>query len=223
MDHTYIRLTGGLFCFASTGSRPSPAQEITPINLRLHRPAAAPSPHTTQLAQRLHSPSPAILNFTLQNLGLISGSSPGNTFTSPQTPERANTLPSPLALHQRGLVFIKPVSPVPVQQSVSTQPLALISVQQVKKLLFSQQLFFKKTLGQSRSVELYLPHAESVHNDHNTRTSSYAGCFLSVSWSFESGFETLELLYDRKEFQLNLFSEVTGTLFLERRVTVRSI
>ncbi|KAM9861216.1 transcription factor E2F8 [Aulostomus maculatus] len=114
----------------TAGSRTPPVQEVTPISLRLHRPTTASSPHTSQQAHRLHSPSPAILNFTLQNLGLISGSSPGTAFTSPQTPERANSLTSPLALQQRGMVFIKPLSPVPVQPSVSSQPLALISVQQ---------------------------------------------------------------------------------------------
>ncbi|KAI3377349.1 hypothetical protein L3Q82_008555 [Scortum barcoo] len=97
-------------------------------------PPPSPRRMRPQQAQRLHSPSPAILNFTLQNLGLISGSSPGNAFAAPQTPDSANTLPSPLpgplALQQRGMVFIKPVSPVPVQQSVSAQPMTLISVQQ---------------------------------------------------------------------------------------------
>lgn len=110
------------------GSRACPAQEITPTNIRLLKPAsAAASPHNAQKAQRLHSPSPAILNFTLQNLGLISGSSPGNGFAASQTPERLNALASPLSLQQRGMVFVKPVSPLPLQQSV-----ALISVQQVK-------------------------------------------------------------------------------------------
>uniref|UniRef100_A0A3P8RJE6 Transcription factor E2F8 n=1 Tax=Amphiprion percula TaxID=161767 RepID=A0A3P8RJE6_AMPPE len=109
-----------------TASRPVPAQEITPTNFRFHRPAA--SPHTTQQPPHLHSPSPAILNFTLQNLGLIS--SPGSAFVTPQTPERSNTLPSPLTLQQRGMVFIKPVSPVPVQQTASPHSVALISLQQ---------------------------------------------------------------------------------------------
>lgn len=128
---------GKTFILSSTGSRPSPAQEITPTSIRLHKPtaaAAAASPHATQQAHRLHSPSPAILNFTLQNLGLISGSSPGNGFAAPQTPDSANTLQSPLALHQRGMVFLKPVSPMPIQQSVSGQPVTLISVQQVKNM-----------------------------------------------------------------------------------------
>ncbi|XP_075933984.1 transcription factor E2F8 [Anarhichas minor] len=122
--------TYNIYQTPTAGSRPALAQEITPISLRFHRPAAAASPHAIQQAHRLHSPSPAILNFTLQNLGLISGSSPGNAFTALQTPECANTLASPLALQQRGMVFIKPVSPVPVQQSVSGQPMALFSVQQ---------------------------------------------------------------------------------------------
>uniref|UniRef100_A0A3B4UVX3 Transcription factor E2F8 n=2 Tax=Seriola dumerili TaxID=41447 RepID=A0A3B4UVX3_SERDU len=130
--------TYSIYQTPTAGSRPAPALEITPTSLRRHRPAAAAaaadSPCIAQQAHHLHSPSPAILNFTLQNLGLISGSSPGNAFAAPQTPERANTLPSPLpgplALQQRGMVFIKPISPVPVQQSVSAQPLALISVQQ---------------------------------------------------------------------------------------------
>ncbi|KAM6949779.1 transcription factor E2F8 isoform 1-T2 [Lycodopsis pacificus] len=124
--------TYNIYQTPTAGSRPALAQEITPISLRFHRPsaAAAGSPHAIQQAHRLHSPSPAILNFTLQNLGLISGSSPGNAFTALQAPECANTLASPLALQQRGMVFIKPVSPVPVQQSVSGQPMALFSVQQ---------------------------------------------------------------------------------------------
>uniref|UniRef100_A0A3P9CB17 Transcription factor E2F8 n=1 Tax=Maylandia zebra TaxID=106582 RepID=A0A3P9CB17_9CICH len=114
----------------STGSRPAPAQEITPTNLRLQRPANAASPQATQQAHRLNSPSPAILNFTLQNLGLISSSSPGSAFATPQTPERANTLtsplPSPLTLQQRAMVFIKPLSPVHIQQTVSPHQVALI-------------------------------------------------------------------------------------------------
>ncbi|KAF0042789.1 hypothetical protein F2P81_004126 [Scophthalmus maximus] len=67
-----------------------------------------------------------------ENLGLISASSPvGAAFATPQTPERANTLSSPLALQQRGMMFIKPVSPVPVHQTVSAHPVTLISLQQM--------------------------------------------------------------------------------------------
>ncbi|XP_069561529.1 transcription factor E2F8 [Brachyistius frenatus] len=117
----------------TAGSRLAPAQEITPTALRVHRPVASSSssPHAAaQQAHRLHSPSPAILNFTLQNLGLISSSGPGNPFVTPQTPERTHTLPSPLALQQRGMVFIKPLSPVAVHQTMSPHPVALISLQQ---------------------------------------------------------------------------------------------
>ncbi|KAM9825795.1 transcription factor E2F8 [Syngnathus typhle] len=110
----------------TAGSRPPPVQEVTPTNFRLHGPSTTTSPHPNQQVQHLHSPSPAILNFTLQNLGLISGSSPGNTFASPQTPERSNAVLSPLTLQQqRGMVFIKPVT---VQQS--SHSVALISIQQ---------------------------------------------------------------------------------------------
>lgn len=100
---------------------------MTPTNIRLLKPAAA-SPNTTQQAHRLHSPSPAIFNFTLQNLGLISGSGPGSCFSAPQTPECANALPGPLALQQRSMVFFKPVSPV-----------ALISMQQVRSATINVQ------------------------------------------------------------------------------------
>lgn len=115
----------------TAGSRPATALEVTPTNLRMNKPPAAASvssPHATQQPHRLNSPSRAILNFTLQNLGLIS--SPGNTFAPAHTPERCGAQPSPLALQQRGMVFIKPVSPVPVQQGLPGQPLTLISVQQ---------------------------------------------------------------------------------------------
>ncbi|XP_041850349.1 transcription factor E2F8 isoform X2 [Melanotaenia boesemani] len=141
--------TYNIYQTPTAGSRPAPAQEVTPTNVRLSRsaPAAAASPLTTQQSHRLHSPSPAILNFTLQNLGLISSSSPGNAFATPQTPERANTLPSPLMLPQRGMVFIKPMSPVAIQQTVSGQPMTLISVQQPlmntpKGTRLPQQSFF---------------------------------------------------------------------------------
>lgn len=126
--------TYNIYQTPTAGSRPSPAQEITPTSIRLHKPTSTASPQATLQGHRLHSPSPAILNFTLQNLGLISSSSAGASFVAPQTPESASSLPSPLpgtlTLPQRGMVFIKPVSPVPIQQSVSGQPVALISVQQ---------------------------------------------------------------------------------------------
>lgn len=109
------------------GSRPSLAQEVTPTNShqRLLRPAASP----LAAAHRLHSPSPAILNFTLQNLGLIAPSGPppaqpqpAGAFVAPQTPGGV----SPLT--QRNMVFIKPVSPL------GTPPLTLINLQQVREM-----------------------------------------------------------------------------------------
>ncbi|XP_029904500.1 transcription factor E2F8 [Myripristis murdjan] len=166
--------TYNIYHTPTAGSRPPPAQEITPTSLPLHRPAAA-SPHSTQ-GHRIHSPSPAILNFTLQNLGLISAPSPSNTYVPPQTPERGNTLLSPLPPHlqQRSMVFVKPMSPVPVQPSVPGQPLTLISVHQPvmttpKGTSLSQQSFFHTPVslsplaavvtsgGHSTSKTVYIP------------------------------------------------------------------
>ncbi|XP_016530159.1 transcription factor E2F8 [Poecilia formosa] len=111
----------------TAGSRSAAALEVTPTNLRLGKPlaAAVSSPHQPS---RVSSPSPAILNFTLQNLGLIS--SPTGAFGSSQPPEGAGATPGPLGLQPRGLVFIKPVSPVQVQPALPGQPLTLISLQQ---------------------------------------------------------------------------------------------
>ncbi|XP_056135000.1 transcription factor E2F8 [Lampris incognitus] len=117
--------TCNIYHTPTAGSRP-PLAQITPSSLRLQRPPSV-SPHSTQ-GHRIHSPSPAILNFTLQNLGLIQ--SQGNLYHN----EHADTLPSPLpaqlGLQQRGMVFVKPMSPAPFQQSLPGQPLTLISVQQ---------------------------------------------------------------------------------------------
>lgn len=167
------------FILSSTGSRPAPVQEITQTGLRLHRPTSSASPHTTQQAHHLHSPSPAILNFTLQNLGLISGSSPGSAFAAPQTPERTNTLSSPLALQQRGMVFIKPVSPVPVQQSVSAQPLTLISVQQVKK---TGAFYYLNWIGQYWFYKLCLI-VTQYYSACENRDLSLSLCFTDFDYS----------------------------------------
>ena len=80
------------------------------------------------------SPSPAIFNFTLQNLGLISaGPSPGGQY---QTPERGAGMASPLlGVQQRGMVFVKPLASTALQQPGPGQPLAFISVQQVSPVL----------------------------------------------------------------------------------------
>ncbi|XP_054626979.1 transcription factor E2F8 [Dunckerocampus dactyliophorus] len=148
-----------VFQTPTAGSRP-PVQEVTPTSLRLHRPHAAISPHSAQQPHRLHSPSPAIINFTLQNLGLISNPSPGNPFTSPHTPERSNALASPLALQQRGMLFIKPLSPVTVQQA--QQPVALLSVHQPlmttpKGLGLPQHSFFQTPVPVSPLAAAVVP------------------------------------------------------------------
>uniref|UniRef100_A0AAY4EVE2 Transcription factor E2F8 n=1 Tax=Denticeps clupeoides TaxID=299321 RepID=A0AAY4EVE2_9TELE len=109
-------------------THPVPLQEVvvpsefTPTSLTLHRaPQVSPYP-------RAQSPSPAILNFTMQNMGLIPAAG------SPLVPEQASPLPtSHVALPQRGMVFIKPLSPAgPLQHPQPNQPLTLISLQQVK-------------------------------------------------------------------------------------------
>ncbi|XP_028812674.1 transcription factor E2F8-like isoform X2 [Denticeps clupeoides] len=104
----------------TAGSRPLIPQEFTPTSLTLHRaPQVSPYP-------RAQSPSPAILNFTMQNMGLIPAAG------SPLVPEQASPLPtSHVALPQRGMVFIKPLSPAgPLQHPQPNQPLTLISLQQ---------------------------------------------------------------------------------------------
>ncbi|XP_069760880.1 transcription factor E2F8 isoform X2 [Narcine bancroftii] len=76
-----------------------------------------------------HSPSPGILNFTLQNRGLIN---PGMHFSMNQgpsmttaSPEQAGSLTGHTTLQQGKMIFVKPVSPL-------HQPVALINVPQPK-------------------------------------------------------------------------------------------
>ncbi|XP_048041380.1 transcription factor E2F8 isoform X2 [Megalobrama amblycephala] len=110
----------------TAGSRPPLPQEVTPTRLPLHRiPPMSPFPSH---GHRIHSPSPAILNFTLQNLGLIPG-----TTTPNSTPESSSTLPSPHpGLPHQGMIFVKPLSPARALQSASIhgQPVTLISIPQ---------------------------------------------------------------------------------------------
>lgn len=132
------------------GSRPPLIQEFTPTSLPFHRPPPA-SPFSAP-GHRFHSPSPAILNFTLQNLGLIPGpgSVPACSPGTAQTPEHPSSVPLPphLGLHQRGsMVFVKPMSPVPVQHQMTGpggQPLTLISLQQVRCIHTSTQTLLHK-------------------------------------------------------------------------------
>uniref|UniRef100_UPI00398F5359 transcription factor E2F8 isoform X1 n=2 Tax=Pristiophorus japonicus TaxID=55135 RepID=UPI00398F5359 len=79
----------------------------------------------------IQSPSPGILNFTLQNLGLIN---PGVHFSVSQgptmataSPEQASPLTGHINLQQGKMIFVKPVSP---HHQLPGQPVALISIQQ---------------------------------------------------------------------------------------------
>ncbi|XP_062404652.1 transcription factor E2F8 [Sardina pilchardus] len=118
----------------TAGSRPLQPQEFTPTGLSLHMaPSVSPFPAHMQ---RTHSPSPAILNFTLQNIGLIpaAGSIAGGTsMPSPaSTGEQASPLTAAhIGLPHRGMIFVKPMSPAGVLQSApSNQQLTLISLPQ---------------------------------------------------------------------------------------------
>ncbi|XP_059382534.1 transcription factor E2F8-like isoform X2 [Carassius carassius] len=110
----------------TAGSRHPLPQEVTPTRLPLHRiPSLSPFPSQ---GHRIHSPSPAILNFTLQNLGLIPGTS-----TPSSTPEQTSTLPSPHpGLPPQSMIFVKPISPAQALQpaSINGQPVTLISIPQ---------------------------------------------------------------------------------------------
>ncbi|KPP75831.1 hypothetical protein Z043_104892, partial [Scleropages formosus] len=113
------------------GSASTVAQEFTPRSYPLQLPASTVSisPFVSPVSgHRLHSPSPAILNFTLQNVGLIPSGSP-RAVPAPTPPDQASPSPASLGFHQRGMVFVRPMSPVPLQ-SQAGQPLALLSLQQ---------------------------------------------------------------------------------------------
>uniref|UniRef100_A0A8C8GYH9 Transcription factor E2F8 n=1 Tax=Oncorhynchus tshawytscha TaxID=74940 RepID=A0A8C8GYH9_ONCTS len=145
-----------LFSYKDHNTESSKA--FTPTYNIYHTPTAGI--HTFNIFSGHRFPSPAILNFTLQNLGLIPG--PGSVPTySPgtgHTPEHPSSLPSPLpphlGLHQRGgMVFVKPMSPVPVQHQMTGpggQPLTLISLQQMttpKGTALPQHSFFHTPLA----------------------------------------------------------------------------
>ncbi|XP_050969612.1 transcription factor E2F8 isoform X1 [Labeo rohita] len=118
--------TYNIYHTPTAGSRPHLPQEVTPTRLPLHRiPAVSPFPSQ---GHRIHSPSPAILNFTLQNMGLIPGTSTPNS-----TPDQASTLPSPHpGLPPQSMIFVKPISPARALQpaSIHGQPVTLISIPQ---------------------------------------------------------------------------------------------
>ncbi|XP_063044983.1 transcription factor E2F8 isoform X2 [Engraulis encrasicolus] len=117
----------------TAGSRPIHIQEFTPTGMTLH-PAAQLSPFAPHL-QRAHSPSPAILNFTLQNIGLIpTAGSTIPTSSSASTAEHASPLMTTAHIglpHRGGMIFAKPMSPAGTLQPIgANQPLALFSLQQ---------------------------------------------------------------------------------------------
>ncbi|XP_026101174.1 transcription factor E2F8-like isoform X3 [Carassius auratus] len=116
--------TYNIYHTPTAGSRPPLPQEITPTRLPLNRiPCISPFPSQ---GRHIHGPSPAILNFTLQNLGLIPGSTTPNS-----TPEQASTLPSPHSgLPPQGMIFVKPISPARTLHSIHGQHVTLISIPQ---------------------------------------------------------------------------------------------
>ncbi|MBN3305338.1 E2F8 factor, partial [Amia calva] len=77
--------------------------------------------------QRVSGPSPAIINFTLQNLGLISAGSPSAMATPT---DQASPVPAQLSFQPGGMIFVKPMSPIPLQQQLPGQAVTLISLQQ---------------------------------------------------------------------------------------------
>lgn len=127
-----------VFHTPTAGAR-SRCQEFTPTSVHVTPVSAHVSRASPLCTPRALSPSPAIINFTLQNLGLISGHPP-QVQVQTQTPTRTPTgtllspQPGPLPLsvlsHRGGMVFLKPVSPLQVQSAGSGQQVALISLQQ---------------------------------------------------------------------------------------------
>ncbi|XP_037401063.1 transcription factor E2F8 isoform X1 [Pygocentrus nattereri] len=113
--------TYNIYHTPTAGSRPPPPQEFTPTSLHL--------PRVPPLSPFSPSPSPAILNFTLQNMGLI---------TSPSTPAPSGMAlehPSPNippGMSPHGMIFVKPVSPAGAlpHAALHGQPVTFISLQQ---------------------------------------------------------------------------------------------
>ncbi|XP_056317061.1 transcription factor E2F8 isoform X2 [Danio aesculapii] len=156
--------TYNIYHTPTAGSRPAFPQEVTPTRLPLHRiPSISPFPSH---GHRIHSPSPAILNFTLQNLGLI----PGSVTPNPHTPEQSSSLQSPHpGLPHQGMIFVKPLSPARAlhQTSIHGQPVTLISIPQAlvttpKGGQAFQQSFFHTpvsfpTVNTTAPKKIYIP------------------------------------------------------------------
>ncbi|TRY59905.1 hypothetical protein DNTS_010048 [Danionella cerebrum] len=114
--------TYNVFHTPTAGSRLILPQEVTPTHLPLHRiPPVSPFPPH---GHRNPGLSPAILNFTLRNLGLIPGSG------TPNHSSEQSVLPG--LPPQQGMIFVKPMSPARGLQSASMhgQPLTLVSLPQ---------------------------------------------------------------------------------------------
>lgn len=112
--------TYNIYHTPTAGSRPPPPQEFTPTGLHL--------PRVPPLSPFSSTPSPSILNFTLQNLGLI---------PSPSTPTPTHapcgvSLEHPGPAVPPGMIFVKPVSPAGTLQhgALHGQPVTFISLQQ---------------------------------------------------------------------------------------------
>lgn len=118
--------------FTPTSVHMSPASvHVTPVSAHVSRASPLCTP-------RALSPSPAIINFTLQNLGLISGHPQVQVQTQTPTRTPTGTLLSPqpgpvpvsVLSHRGGMVFLKPVCPLQVQSAGNGQQVALISLPQ---------------------------------------------------------------------------------------------
>nr|XP_015193945.1 PREDICTED: transcription factor E2F8 isoform X2 [Lepisosteus oculatus] len=171
-----------------TGALPVMSSELTPTSFTSHATFQHPSPSVSLASfpvinqsspsfasgQHVNSPSPAILNFTLQNLGLISagipqGASPG-TVATPL--EQASPVPGHLSFQPGGMIFIKPMSPVPVQPQMPGQHVTLISLQQPllatpKASQCAQQSFFHTP------VSTLSPLAAVVSSSHSSHENIY--------------------------------------------------
>ncbi|XP_051991264.1 transcription factor E2F8-like [Xyrauchen texanus] len=160
----------------TAGSRHVLPQEVTPTRLPLHRiPPFSPFPPH---GHRIHSPSPAILNFTLQNLGLIPG-----TTTPNSTPEQASPMPSPFpGLPPRGMIFVKPLSPARALQpaSIHGQPVTLISIPQalvttpkgsqtLQQSFFHTPISFPTVTNTTAPRNIYIPQRKLDISPEDTR------------------------------------------------------
>uniref|UniRef100_W5MBP2 Transcription factor E2F8 n=1 Tax=Lepisosteus oculatus TaxID=7918 RepID=W5MBP2_LEPOC len=155
-----------------TGALPVMSSELTPTSFTSH--VINQSSPSFASGQHVNSPSPAILNFTLQNLGLISagipqGASPG-TVATPL--EQASPVPGHLSFQPGGMIFIKPMSPVPVQPQMPGQHVTLISLQQPllatpKASQCAQQSFFHTP------VSTLSPLAAVVSSSHSSHENIY--------------------------------------------------